>query len=172
MGPKKGPDGKLAITFPMGDKKLPGIAAEDIGKCAYGIFKKGPRVHRQDRRHRRRAPDRRADGRRPHEGAGGGGALQRRVPRRCTVASDSRAPKTSGNMFQFKRDFERRLLRGTRRRRRAVPQPLAADVRGLACREQEPDPDRKGIPARSGRMTETVPRSSTGEGGRRCSDSS
>src|SRR3990172_6698702 len=41
MGPKKGPDGKLAITRPMGDKKLPGMAAEDIGKCAYGIFKKG-----------------------------------------------------------------------------------------------------------------------------------
>jgi len=41
MGPKKGPDGKRAITLPMGDKKLPGIAAEDIGKCAYGIFKKG-----------------------------------------------------------------------------------------------------------------------------------
>jgi len=41
MGPKKGPDGKLAITLPMGDKKLPGIAAEDIGRCAYGIFKRG-----------------------------------------------------------------------------------------------------------------------------------
>jgi uncharacterized protein YbjT (DUF2867 family) len=41
MGPQRGPDGKLAITFPMDDKKLPGIAAEDIGKCAYGIFKKG-----------------------------------------------------------------------------------------------------------------------------------
>ena len=40
-GPQKGPDGKLAVTFPMGDKKLPGIAAEDIGKCAYGIFKNG-----------------------------------------------------------------------------------------------------------------------------------
>lgn len=39
MGPKKGPDGKLAFTLPMGDKKLPGIAGEDIGKCAYGIFK-------------------------------------------------------------------------------------------------------------------------------------
>ena len=25
----------------MGDKKLTGIAAEDIDKCAYGIFKKG-----------------------------------------------------------------------------------------------------------------------------------
>jgi len=41
MGPKKGPDGALAITLPMGDKKLPGIAAADIGACAYGIFKKG-----------------------------------------------------------------------------------------------------------------------------------
>jgi uncharacterized protein YbjT (DUF2867 family) len=41
MGPKKGPDGKVAITLPMADKKLPGIAAEDIGKCALGIFKKG-----------------------------------------------------------------------------------------------------------------------------------
>jgi uncharacterized protein YbjT (DUF2867 family) len=40
-GPKKGPDGKLALTFPMGDKKLPAIAVEDIGKCAYGIFKRG-----------------------------------------------------------------------------------------------------------------------------------
>lgn len=41
MGPKKGPDGRLAITLPMGDKKLPGIGAEDIGRCAYGIFKQG-----------------------------------------------------------------------------------------------------------------------------------
>jgi uncharacterized protein YbjT (DUF2867 family) len=41
MNPKKGEDGKLAFTLPMGDKKLAGIAAGDIGKCAYGIFKKG-----------------------------------------------------------------------------------------------------------------------------------
>jgi uncharacterized protein YbjT (DUF2867 family) len=41
MGPKRGADGKLSITFPMGDKKMAGIAAADIGKCAYGIFKKG-----------------------------------------------------------------------------------------------------------------------------------
>ncbi len=41
MGPKRGADGKLAITLPMGDKRLPGIASEDIGKCAYGIFKGG-----------------------------------------------------------------------------------------------------------------------------------
>jgi uncharacterized protein YbjT (DUF2867 family) len=40
-GPKRGPDGKLALTFPLDDKKLPGIAAEDIGKAAYAIFKRG-----------------------------------------------------------------------------------------------------------------------------------
>lgn len=38
MGPARGADGKLAITLPMGDAKLPGIAAEDIGRCAYGVF--------------------------------------------------------------------------------------------------------------------------------------
>jgi len=41
MGPKADPDGKLVFTMPMGNSKLPGIAAEDIGKCAYGIFKRG-----------------------------------------------------------------------------------------------------------------------------------
>jgi len=41
MGPKKGSDGKLAFTLPMGDKKLPGMTSEDIGKCAYGIFQRG-----------------------------------------------------------------------------------------------------------------------------------
>jgi len=40
MGPKPGPDGTLAFTMPMADKKLPGIAAEDIGRCAYGVFKR------------------------------------------------------------------------------------------------------------------------------------
>ena len=41
-GPKRGEDGTLALTLPIGDAKMAGIAAEDIGKCAYGIFKKGP----------------------------------------------------------------------------------------------------------------------------------
>jgi uncharacterized protein YbjT (DUF2867 family) len=41
MGPQAGEDGTLAITFPLGDEKLAGIAAEDIGACAYGIFAAG-----------------------------------------------------------------------------------------------------------------------------------
>ncbi|GAB1721127.1 MAG: putative Oxidoreductase, NmrA-like [Nitrospira sp.] len=40
MGPKPGPYGTLALTLPMGEARLPGIAADDIGKCALGIFKK------------------------------------------------------------------------------------------------------------------------------------
>jgi uncharacterized protein YbjT (DUF2867 family) len=40
-GPQRAADGSLALTLPMDDKKLPGIGAEDIGKCAYGIFQRG-----------------------------------------------------------------------------------------------------------------------------------
>jgi uncharacterized protein YbjT (DUF2867 family) len=38
MEPQRGEDGSLVFALPMGDAPLPGIAAEDIGKCAYGIF--------------------------------------------------------------------------------------------------------------------------------------
>ncbi len=41
LGPKRGEDGVLAITYPMGGSKLSGIGSGDIGKCAYGIFKEG-----------------------------------------------------------------------------------------------------------------------------------
>jgi len=41
MGPKPGEDGTLAITFPLGDAKLAGIAGGDIGGCAYGVFAAG-----------------------------------------------------------------------------------------------------------------------------------
>jgi uncharacterized protein YbjT (DUF2867 family) len=40
-GPKKGADGTYLLTLPIGREKMAGIAAEDIGKCAYGIFKAG-----------------------------------------------------------------------------------------------------------------------------------
>ena len=41
MGPRKGKDGKLELTLPMGDKRLAGVAAEDIGKSAFCVFKTG-----------------------------------------------------------------------------------------------------------------------------------
>jgi uncharacterized protein YbjT (DUF2867 family) len=38
MGPKAGADGTLEFVLPMGSARLPGIAASDIGRCAYGVF--------------------------------------------------------------------------------------------------------------------------------------
>jgi uncharacterized protein YbjT (DUF2867 family) len=39
--PKKGENGQYAWALPMGNAKLAGIAAEDIGQVAYGLFKGG-----------------------------------------------------------------------------------------------------------------------------------
>jgi uncharacterized protein YbjT (DUF2867 family) len=39
MGPRRGEDGSLQLVLPMGDKKLAGIGARDIGRVAYGIFR-------------------------------------------------------------------------------------------------------------------------------------
>lgn len=41
MGPREA-GGSLVLALPLGGTKLPGIAAGDIGKCAYGIFRRGP----------------------------------------------------------------------------------------------------------------------------------
>lgn len=41
MAPQRDANGNLVFTLPMDDRKLPGIAAEDIGACAFGIFAEG-----------------------------------------------------------------------------------------------------------------------------------
>ena len=41
MAPRRAADGVLEFALPMGDRRLPGIAAEDIGRCAHGIFRRG-----------------------------------------------------------------------------------------------------------------------------------
>jgi uncharacterized protein YbjT (DUF2867 family) len=41
MGPRADESGKLNFALPLGEKRLPGIAAADIGRCAYSIFKAG-----------------------------------------------------------------------------------------------------------------------------------
>jgi uncharacterized protein YbjT (DUF2867 family) len=40
-GPQRGEDGSLMLVFPMGEARLSGMAAEDIGKVAAGIFGAG-----------------------------------------------------------------------------------------------------------------------------------
>ena len=41
MQPQRGPDGVLSFVLPMGQAKMPGIAATDIGACAYAVFVRG-----------------------------------------------------------------------------------------------------------------------------------
>ena len=104
-GPKRGPDGKLAITLPMGDKKLPGISSEDIGKCAYGIFKRGPEFI-----------GKKIGIAGEHlTGAQMAAALTRALGQEVLYNSVSPdmyrsfgfpGAEDMGNMFQFKRDFE------------------------------------------------------------------
>ena len=40
LGPKRTGDGTYALNLPLADKRLSGIAAEDIGKCTLGVFKR------------------------------------------------------------------------------------------------------------------------------------
>jgi uncharacterized protein YbjT (DUF2867 family) len=105
MGPKKGPDGVLAITLPMGDGKLPGIAAADIGGAAYGIFKKGPALAGQTvgiaGEHLTGAEMAAALGR-----ALGQEIRYNDVPPDVYRGFGFPGAEDLGNMFQFKRDFQ------------------------------------------------------------------
>ncbi len=42
--PVRDDDGVLALHLPMADGRLPGIAAEDIGRTAFGVFARGPEL--------------------------------------------------------------------------------------------------------------------------------
>jgi uncharacterized protein YbjT (DUF2867 family) len=105
MGPARGADGTLGITLAMGESKLPGIAAEDIGRCAYGIFQRGKELIGQ------------------HVGISGehlsGGEMAAAFSKAVgeEVRYNSVPPEVFrgfgfpgaddlGNMFQYKRDFE------------------------------------------------------------------
>ena len=109
-GPTRGADGKLTLTLPMSDKKLPGIAAADIGKCAYGIFRAGDRYidktvgiageHLTGRSMAARLGD----------------ALGEKVIYNAVPASDYRAlgfpgAEDLGNMYQYKAMFNREFCR-------------------------------------------------------------
>jgi uncharacterized protein YbjT (DUF2867 family) len=104
MGPQRGPDGTLAITFPMDEKKLPSIGVEDIGKSAYGIFKRGREFINKTvgiaGEHLTGAEMARALTR-----ALGQEVRYNNVPPEVFRSFGFPAADDLGNMFQFKRDF-------------------------------------------------------------------
>ena len=105
MGPKKGEDGKLAFVLPMDEKKLPGIAAEDIGRCAHGIFQSGDRYIGQTvgvaGEHLTGAEMARGLGHALDEEV-----VYSYVPPEIYRTFDFQGADDLANMFQFKRDFE------------------------------------------------------------------
>lgn len=109
MNPQPGPDGVLTIAFPMDEAKLPGIAAEDIGRCAFGIFKAG-------KAYIGKTVGIAGDHLSGAEMAAAlSKALGRTVRFNAISPDDYRAlgfpgADDLGNMFQFKRDFNDRFV--------------------------------------------------------------
>ncbi len=103
-GPQKADDGSLFIVFPMDDVKLPMVAVEDIGKCAYGIFKRGKKYigktvgvageHLTGTEVAQALTD-----------ALGKPIAYNAVPADVYRSFDFPGADDIGNMFQFKRDF-------------------------------------------------------------------
>ncbi len=106
MGPKKGEDGKLQFVLPMDNAKLPGIAAEDIGKSAYGIFLRGDAFIGK----RIGIAGEHLSGSEMAEGfsrALGEPVTYTAVPPVVYRGFGFPGADDLGNMFQFKRDFEK-----------------------------------------------------------------
>jgi uncharacterized protein YbjT (DUF2867 family) len=111
-GPQRMPDGSLALLFPLDDVKMPMIGSEDIGKCAYGIFKRpeeyigrtvgisGDHVSGDEMA-------------RAISQALGAEIRYQRVSPDQYRSFDFPGADDAGNMFQFKRDFHE-LYRGNR----------------------------------------------------------
>jgi uncharacterized protein YbjT (DUF2867 family) len=106
LGPKPEADGTLAIAMPMGTARLPGIAVEDIGKAAFGILSRG-------REFIGRTVGIAGEFLTGAEMAAAlAASLGRPVRYRAVEPEQYRASgfpgaDEIGNMFQFKRDFER-----------------------------------------------------------------
>ena len=137
-GPKKGPDGTYALTLPIGDKKMPSIAVEDLGKAAYGIFKAGKTLRRPDGWRRRRAPHGRADGGVDDEGAWRARRVQRRAARPLPELRVSRRGRPRQHVPVQGR-LRRGILRTPAHRALEAAEPGAADVRSVAGEEREAD---------------------------------
>lgn len=107
-GPKRGEDGKLALTLPIGNAKMAGIAAEDIGKCAYGIFKKGTEMvgKRIGIAGEQLTGKEMADG---LSNALGEPVVYNKVPAEVYRSFGFPGADDLGNMFQFYDEFEKEL---------------------------------------------------------------
>ncbi len=125
MGPRRSADGTLTVTFPTADKKIPWIAAGDIGRSAYALFVRG---ESQVGKSVGIAGEHLSG---TELAAALSDALGEAVQYNPVSADTYRAlgfpaAEELGNMFQFKHDFEvaYRSLRDVERARKLYPQML------------------------------------------------
>ena len=125
----------------MADKKLPGIAVEDIGGCAYGIFKRGPEYVGKTvgiaGEHLTGAEMAAALSR-----ALGEEVAYNYVPPEVYRTFGFPGADDLANMFQFKRDFERDFCGARDLGRSRALNPEAPDVRAVAGGQQGSDSPR------------------------------
>jgi len=123
LGPKRNADGLLSFTLPMGTAKMPGIAAEDIGRCALALFKKGASTIGTSVGI---AGEHLSGGEMAAElsRAFGEPVLHADVTPEAYRGFGFPGADDLGNMFQFKRDFERdfRNARDVNRSRALYPE--------------------------------------------------
>lgn len=108
MQPRRGEDGRLGFALPMGEARLPGIAVADIGLCAFAIFARGRELIGKS------------------VGVAGEHLTGRQMAEQLALALGEPVDHLAltpaqyarlgfpgaedlANMFQFKRDFERRF---------------------------------------------------------------
>jgi uncharacterized protein YbjT (DUF2867 family) len=108
MGPQR-EDDHYTITFPLGDRSLAGIAVEDIGKAALGIFKAGDRHIGQTLGIMGEALTGKEMASQLSD------ALDKKIIYNAVTPDTYRAfgfpgAEDLGNMFQIKRDFEAEYL--------------------------------------------------------------
>jgi uncharacterized protein YbjT (DUF2867 family) len=127
-GPKRAADGVLELILPMGDKVMPGVAAEDIGGVAYGILLRGPEMIGQTVG----VAGEHLTGKQYAEKMGK--ALGEEVRYAPVTPAQFRAfgfpgADDLGNMFQYYQDFERELseVRSVDRSRQLYPKLQSFD---------------------------------------------
>jgi uncharacterized protein YbjT (DUF2867 family) len=106
LAPKKGDDGKYAWAFPLGNAKMAGIAVEDIGRCAYGVFKGGDQYVGKTVGIMGEALTVEEMGQKLNQGLGIGPVTYNAVDANTYRSWGFPGADEMGNMFQVYRDFE------------------------------------------------------------------
>ena len=129
LAPKRGADGLYEWTFPMGDSKLAGMAAEDIGKSAYGIFKAGRQYVGKTVGIASENLTLTEMGEKISKGMGVGPIRYNAVDADAYRSFGFRGADEMGNMFQVYRDFEKAVTgaRSARATRQLNPELQSFD---------------------------------------------